>query len=114
MDRVQGSRLLVLVDDARDVPFRRTLRDRADVDVLLAERIEDFSRDARSPLHALPNDGENGLISTEVDVHETLVELEAELVCDGVSRASRVRVPHGKADGVLRRGLGNENDVDAS
>ena len=50
------------VDHARDVALGCALRDRVDVDVVPAERVEQLARDARPAFHALADDGENRLV----------------------------------------------------
>ena len=63
VDGVERAHLLRRVDDARDVALRRALRDRADVDVLPAERVEHLAGDARPALHPLADDRENRLVA---------------------------------------------------
>src|SRR5262245_45632830 len=112
MNRVQGADLVVRVDDAGDVALGAALRDRADIDVLLAERIEYLAGDAGTPLHALADDRENRLVVLHVHLHRLLVELELELVTDGIDGARRIDVLDAETDGVLGRRLRDEHDVD--
>src|SRR4030095_643632 len=98
MDRVQRAHLIVRVDDAGDVALRAALRDRADVDVLLPERIEDLAGDAGASLHALADDRENRLVALHVHLHRLLVELELEFVADGVDGGGRVNILYTEAD----------------
>src|SRR5262249_62377780 len=86
VNRVQRAPLLRLVDDAGDVALGSALGDRADVDVLPAERLEYLAGDARPPLHSLADHREDRLPILHVDEHRLLEELELELVPDRVDR----------------------------
>ena len=113
MNRVERAHLLRRVDHARDVALRRALRDRADVDVVPAERVEHLPRDAGPALHPLADDGENRLVGLVVDDHQPVADFVAELLLDRLDAARRVGAAHGKADRVLGRGLRDQDDVDA-
>ena len=113
MDGVQGAALLRRIDDARDVPLGRALRDGVDVDVVAAERVEQLAGHARAAFHALADDRENGLIALVVDHHQLIANLVTELSFDGRHSPRGVGRAHRETDRVLRRGLRNEDDVDA-
>ena len=101
MNRVQRTPLLRRVDDAGDVPLRRPLCDRADVDVLASERVEHLSGDAGPPFHPFADDGEDRLILLPIDAHQLLVHLEPEVLVDRRDRAVGVGGPDAEADRVL-------------
>ena len=92
MDGVERADLVRRVDDARDVALRRALGDRADVDVVAAERPEHLAGDARASLHPLADDGEDHLPGLFVDRGQPVVELEPELVVDRLHRRRGVGV----------------------
>ena len=111
---VQRAHLLVGVDHARDVALGRALGDRADVDVVAAERAEHLPRDARPPLHPVADDRHDRLVGRVIEPRQLLLQLEPELVLR--SRRSprpRPRLRTREADRVLGRGLRDQDDVDA-
>ena len=105
VDDVQRADLLAGVDDARDVPLRRSLGNRADVDVVASQRAEHLPRHAGPPFHPVAHDGHNGLPRRVVEAGELLLHLEPKLGLEGIDRSRRVRTADGEADRVLGRGL---------
>src|SRR6185436_2613944 len=113
MDGVERAALLRRVDDARYVPLGRALRDRVDVDVVPPERVEQLARHAGPALHPLADDSKDGLRRLVIDDHHAIVDLVPELLLDRRDAAPRVQTADGKADRMLRRGLRDQDDVDA-
>ena len=113
MDDVHRARELRRVHDERQAAIDRSVRDRADGDVVAAERAEDLSGDVRSSLHAVADDGDDGLIRFLRQRRGARVELEAEFTRDRVARSSRLARPHRQRDRAFRRRLAEQHDADA-
>ena len=111
MDDVQRPGLLRAIDHARDVALRCALRDRADVDVVAAERPEHFAGDAGPAFHAVAHHGDDRLIGLRVERRQAVLQLEPEFLVDRLHRRAGLGVDHREANRMFRRGLRDEDDV---
>jgi hypothetical protein len=76
------------------------------------KRANTLPDDARPPLHAVADHGDDRLIGPLVEGRQMMLQLEAELVAHRLSAAPGVGVADREADGVLGGGLRDQDHVD--
>ena len=97
---------IVAVDGKRDVPLRRSLCDRDDVDLRRGERREDARGDPRRSRHAVADHGEHRHARLRRDVIDQAAgDLAAEHLLDALDGAVRLGFRQGEADRALGRRL---------
>src|ERR1051325_1535321 len=111
MNDVDGPDALNGVDHEGNVALGRSLGDRIDVDIVLAERLEDLAGNSGNALHSVPDDRDDRLSLLMIQRCERMLELVPELVGDRPRCGRAVRGFDGETDRMFGRRLGDQDDV---